>query len=97
MQKTPSLINWTLDIIFHYKPILAIFNWKDLALKGLKTLAGHWMGVRSGTEEKACTDYQSDEDKQHSQLGSPNKTKTNKQQTKVDKHASFCFPPQTSL
>ena len=36
MQKTPSLINWTLDIIFHYKPILAIFNWKDLALKGLK-------------------------------------------------------------
>lgn len=55
------------------------------------------MGDRSGTGEKACTDYQSDEDKQHSQLGSPNKTKTNKQQTKVDKHASFCFPPQTSL
>lgn len=55
------------------------------------------MGVRSGTGEKACTDYQSDEDKQHSQLGSPNKTKTSKQQTKVDKHASFCFPPQTSL
>lgn len=52
MQKTPSLINWTLDIIFHYKPILAIFNWKDLALKGLKTLAGHWIGVRSALERK---------------------------------------------
>lgn len=55
------------------------------------------MGVRSGTGEKACTDYQKHEDKQHSQLGSPNKTKTSKQQTKVDKHAPFCFPPQTSL
>lgn len=46
-----------LDIIFYFKFILVIFNWKDLVLKGLKILVGYWMGVCFGIGEKVCMDY----------------------------------------